>query len=159
MRLTHRLPLALALSTLLLVAQGSAHAADTAPIADLPELGPIRAQIYSGEYETAVQELQQLVEATGDNAHPDVYNLLGFSLRNIQRYDEAAHWYRRALYFDATHRATLEYQGELFISLGDIENAQKNHRYLQILCGTEKCPELEQLGKALTKAGHPVQTQ
>ncbi|RMX06449.1 tetratricopeptide repeat protein [Corticibacter populi] len=145
------------LASWLLAWQAAAMAADTAPLADLPDLAPIRAQVYSAEYDKAAQALRQLIEQAGDNAHPDVYNLLGFSLRKLQRYDEAAHAYQRALYFDATHRAALEYQGELFIATGDIDAAQKNHRYLKILCGAGDCPERQQLATALREAGQAPQ--
>lgn len=126
----------------------AAGAVDTPPSTDLPDLSAIRAQIYSGEYEAAVDALTEL---TGEVRHADLYNLLGFSLRNLERYDEAERWYREALYYDPTHRPAIEYQGELFIQIGDLDRARENLQLLTLLC-PDGCDELETLGAALAEA-------
>lgn len=124
-----------------------ARAVDTPPSSDLPDLSQIRAQIYSGNYEPAIAALLNLAKSV---KHADVYNLLGFSLRSVKRYDEAARWYKEALYYDPTHRAAIEYQGELFIATGDLEAAQANVGLLKLLC-PQGCKELDTLSAALTK--------
>lgn len=142
------------LGVALVLTTGSAWAADTAPVSDLPDISPIRAQIYVGDYAAAIEALLPLAQ---ENSHPDLFNLLGFSYRKLGRYDEAGKWYREALYFDGTHRPALEYQGELFIATGDIEAARKNLHYLQMLCGQQGCAEVDQLTQALADAGHASQ--
>lgn len=127
----------------------SAHAAGAPPSSDLPDLAAVRARIYSGEFARVVNELLALADTV---RHAEVYNLLGYSLRQLRRFDEAAHWYREALTYDPEHRPALEYQGELFIAVGDIAGARKNLRYLELLCGTKGCAEYDQLKKALGEA-------
>ena len=127
---------------------GTAYAVDTPPSTDLPDLSAIRAKIYSGEYEAAVEALLPLTEEV---KHADLYNLLGFSLRSLGRYDEAGRWYKEALYYDPTHRPAIEYQGELFIAIGDLDAARANIDVLRLLC-PQGCDELETLEKALAAA-------
>ncbi|MCB4769791.1 tetratricopeptide repeat protein [Ancylobacter sp. Lp-2] len=137
------------LLALMLGVATAAGAVDTPPSDALPDLAPIRALIYSGDYEKAATELQDLATRV---RHADVFNLLGFSLRNLKRYDEADRWYREALYFDPTHRQAIEYQGELFIATGRLDKARENIVTLKIFCRSG-CPELDTLRKAYAEAG------
>ncbi|TKT76309.1 tetratricopeptide repeat protein [Aquamicrobium sp. LC103] len=131
-----------------LAAAGMACAVDTPPSTEVPDLSAIRAQIYSGEYEAAADALLAL---TGEVRHADLYNLLGFSLRSLARYDEADRWYREALYYDPTHRPAIEYQGELFIAVGNLDGARSNVELLRLLC-PQGCTELDTLTRALAEA-------
>lgn len=133
----------------LLTTIGWAFAADTAPATDLPDLSAVRARIYAGDYETAAAELGAL---TATVRHADLYNLLGFSLRKLKRFDEAARWYKEALFYDPTHRPALEYQGELFIETGNLEKARNNLKLLQLLCHPAGCEEVRKLEAALAAA-------
>ncbi len=85
------------ISAIGIAASTAASPMDTAPSSDLPDLSAVRAEIYSGEYEKAAAELLALAQTVH---HADVYNLLGFSLRNLKRYDEAARWYKEAIFYD-----------------------------------------------------------
>lgn len=128
---------------------GVASAVDTPPSDELPDLSAIRAQIYSGEFEKAVAGLEEVQKTV---RHADVFNLLGFSLRNLGRYEEADRWYREALYFDPEHRQAIEYQGELFIKTGQLDKAQDNLTTLKLLCHPDGCPEFDKLNAALDQA-------
>lgn len=121
-------------------------AASAPPSSDLPDLSAVRAKVYAGEYAKAVEQLTALTRTV---QHAEVYNLLGYSLRQLKRYDEAGRWYREALLYDPEHRPALEYQGELFLALGDVANARKNLRYLELLCTTKPCAEYGLLKKAI----------
>lgn len=129
---------------------GTAFAVDTPPSDALPDLAPIRALIYSGEYARAVAELEPLALKV---RHADVFNLLAFGLRNIGRYDEADKWYREALYYNPEHLQAIEYQGELFIATGRLDKAQENIVTLKIFC-PKGCAELEKLETAYAQALH-----
>lgn len=145
-----RLRRMIGLATALLVLGGAALASDVTPQStDLPDLSAIRAKIYSGSYDDAARELTAL---TATVQHADLYNLLGFSLRKLKRYDEAAKWYREALLYDATHRPALEYQGELFIEIADYLAAQKNLELLRLVCFPKGCEEYDRLKDALQQA-------
>lgn len=125
-------------------------AAGAPPSSDLPDLSAERAMVYSAEYDDAVAALKRLSEQV---RHAEVYNLLAYSLRQLKRYDEAAHWYREALTYDPVHRPALEYQAELFLALGDVASARKNLRYLELLCGHEPCDEYRLLQQRFQEAG------
>jgi Flp pilus assembly protein TadD len=140
------MPRAALLACLIALAPLAASAAGAPPSSDLPDLSAVRAHIYSGDYKEAVKALTELSDTV---QHAEVYNLLGYSLRQLQRYDQAARWYREALHYDPEHRPALEYQGELFIAIGDLEGARKNLRYLELLCGALGCVEHDQLKKAI----------
>ena len=124
---------------------GVAFAADTPASTDLPDLTPIRAKVYAKDYQSAADDLRAL---TATVKHADLYNLLGFSLRNLGQYDEAAKWYREALYYDPDHRNAIEYQGELFIKIGQLQRARNNVQKLEFLC-LKGCAELTQLRQAV----------
>lgn len=133
-----------------LVTATAAGAVDTPPSTDLPDLSAIRAAIYSGEYKTALADLTALTETV---KHADLFNLLGYTNRQLGRYEDAAKWYTEALYYDPSHRPALEYQGELFLKIGDIDGAKQNLSLLELFC-PDGCAERELLAKAIAQHGH-----
>jgi Flp pilus assembly protein TadD len=112
------------------------------------ELAPVRALIKEKQFSKAVEALH-ILERTNQTA--DLYNLLGFSLRNLGEFDRSAENYRRALSLDPDHRSALEYQGELFLHPFDVARAQENLRRLVALC-PQGCEEREDLELALRAA-------
>lgn len=133
-----------------LLMTSAALAMDTpTPASDGPDLTKIRAEVKAEDYKTAIADLQGLVgQGTQD---PDVYNLLGFSLRKSGNAKDAQTFYEKALALDPNHKGTLEYQGELYIEGGDIAKAQQNLARLVTLCPTG-CEEREDLESALSAA-------
>jgi len=140
-------------TAVLLTATAAVHlalgAAGAPPSSDLPDLSAVRARVYAGQYQQAVEQLTALSRTV---QHAEVYNLLGYSLRQLKRYDEAGRWYNEALLYDPEHRPALEYQGELFLALGNVDAARKNLRYLELLCTAKPCAEYELLNKAIAAA-------
>ncbi|QEI04628.1 tetratricopeptide repeat protein [Pigmentiphaga aceris] len=147
-RFSDRLAAAVVAAAMLVAPFGMAFAADTPASTDLPDLAPIRAKVYAKDYQSAADDLRAL---TATVKHADLYNLLGFSLRNLGQYDEAAKWYREALYYDPDHRNAIEYQGELFIKTGQLQRAKNNVQKLEFLC-LQGCLELTQLREAVAAA-------
>lgn len=149
---THGLASVLAL----LLLSGPVWAADTpsdAPAATTaPDLAPIRAQIKAQDYKAAIAALQPLADK--DSKDPDVYNLLGFSLRKSGDHKAAQTFYQKALTLDPNHKGALEYQGELYVETGDIPKAEQNLAALVKLC-PGGCEEREDLEKALKQAPKP----
>ncbi|MGJ4855665.1 tetratricopeptide repeat protein [Labrys sp. La1] len=146
----------LASALALVLVAGPVWAADTssdAPAAaTATDLAPIRAQIKAADYKSAIAALQPLADQGSKD--PDVYNLLGFSLRKSGDRKTAQTFYEKALAIDPNHKGTLEYQGELFVENGDIPKAQQNLAALVKLC-PNGCEEREDLEKALTQAAKP----
>ena len=62
------------------------------------------------------------------------------------RYDAAEKYYKKALNLDPEHKQALEYQGELFVELGDMASAENNLSLLAELC-PNSCEEYEMLEK------------
>jgi Flp pilus assembly protein TadD len=122
----------------------AAGAVDTESTAGAPDLTAVRAEIRARNFPAAVSQLQGLV-ARGVE-HADVYSLLGYSLRKSGDLPAAMTYYQKALDFDPDHKGALEYQGELFVQLGDIVQARRNLARLTTLCprGCEERADLEQ---------------
>lgn len=109
----------------------------SAPLADVAEL-------LSGEnYAAALAKLQALETDKPNDA--DVLNLMGYSYRKLGNLDQSGVYYTRALEIEPNHLGALEYQGELFLMLGDRAAAQANLARLTVLCpsGCEERTELE----------------
>src|SRR5262245_20106101 len=101
------------------------------PSTTAPELSAVRAKIKAKDWRSAVIDLRKLAET---HQHADVYNLLGFSLRNLGEYAEARSYYGKALDFDPQHKGALEYLGELYVRTGEMEKAHAMVTRLQAAC-------------------------
>ena len=81
----------------------------------------------------------------------DIHNYMGFSFRKKGMLEESAFHYGRALNINPKHLGALEYQGELYIALGQIEKAKSNLSKIDDICWTE-CSELRELRQAIENA-------
>lgn len=135
---------------LFLVFASPAFAVDTPTAAGTPDLSAIRAHIDAKDYQRAITDLNALV-ASGVQ-HPDVYNLLGYSLRQSGDLKTALTYYQKALDFDPDHKGALEYSGELYVKIGDLAKARANEKQLKKLC-PQGCEELADLSAAIAQAG------
>lgn len=131
-----------------LFAAMSASAVDNLVSNDAPELASVRAKIKAKDFKGAIAELTPMLQT---HQHADVYNLLGFSLRKSGDLKQAATFYAKALDFDPEHKGALEYQGEMFIELGQVDKAKANLVKLVKLC-PQGCEEREDLEKAIAGA-------
>jgi len=128
---------------------GPAYAVDTVTARDTPDLRPVRAKIRAKDWKGATADLYALIDRGVQ--HADVYNLLGFSLRNGGDYQTAYTFYRKALEFDPEHKGALEYLGELYVKTGDMAKAHEHVARLKKLC-PQGCEELADLEKAIADA-------
>jgi Flp pilus assembly protein TadD len=104
-----------------------------------------RTSIAAEDWMAALATLREAQAAAPQNA--DVLNLMGFASRKSGDLDSAAGYYQAALSIDPNHLGALEYQGELFIMLGDLAAAEANLARLADLCGA--CEEHADLAEAL----------
>ena len=132
-----------------IIASSAAYAVDTPTTNDAPDLTAIRVKIKAQDYKSAAADLYALLDSGVQ--HADVYNLLGFSLRKSGDKTTGATFYRKALDFNPDHLGALEYQGELFVELGEIDKAKANLARLVKLCPSG-CEEREDLEKAIAAA-------
>lgn len=147
-----RLAAALVPLALLLPGAASAEAGNTtASTAQAAQSGyaEAKAAVDAGHYPEALKLLAAVLKAEPRNA--DALNLMGYSNRKMNRMTEAARWYDAALKADPKHLGALEYQGELFVEIGDYARARANLNRLATLCGN--CDEYDDLRTALMKAG------
>ena len=142
----HRFVLTIAIG--LAVLTTGARAADTMPSRDAPDLTAVRAMLKAKNYDGALRQLTPM-QAKYDNA--DVHNLLAFSQRKTGDRVNAMANYKRALVLNANHKGALEYQGELYVELGQLDNARGNLAKLTKLCPSG-CEELGDLKAAIDHA-------
>lgn len=98
------------------------------------------------DYSGAVDLLQKVVAEEPGNAH--AWNHLGFSLRNLQQYDDALAAYEKALQINPKHKGALEYLGELFLMTNQPEMAKVQLEKLDDACFLS-CKELRKLKKRI----------
>ena len=117
---------------------------DTKP--GVPSLADARADIAAKHWADAIDKLKLIVADSPTDA--DAFNLLGYSYRNAGNYDLAGRAYVKALKLNPKHTGALEYQGVLFVKLGQLDKAKANLATIKGICGTT-CEEYEDLEKAI----------
>ena len=73
--------------------------------------------------------------SSSDFTKADVFNEIGFAFRKSNDLDNASKYYIMALREDPNHLGALEYQGEMFVDLGQKDNALTNLNKLKELVG------------------------
>jgi tetratricopeptide (TPR) repeat protein len=104
------------------------------------------------KYEEAVKWYRRALNEKPD--YPDALNNLGFSLRSIGRTYllEAGQAYDKALAINENHEGALEYQGELYLGEGRLEDASANLKRLEQLNSSEAKELKERLEQILAEA-------
>ena len=98
------------------------------------------------DYSSAADLLQNVVAEKPGNAN--AWNYLGFSLRNLQQFDDALAAYEKALQINPKHKGALEYLGELFLMTDQPEMARAQLEKLDDACFLS-CKELRMLRKRI----------
>jgi Flp pilus assembly protein TadD len=81
---------------------------------------------------------------------PDIYNYLGFANRKLGNLDKASYNYRKALEISPKHKGALEYQGEMYLTLGKLKKAEENLKKLESICFLG-CEEEKILKESISK--------
>ena len=141
------LDFAAALFSLMLLAS-PASAADDSYSAGASDDGlrPARMQIAEKNWLGAVATLNAYTRTHPKSA--DGYNLLGYSYRQLQRYNESLDAYQRALALDPRHRGAHEYIGEAWLMAHQPAKAEEHLATLAKLCNSA-CEEHDDLKKAI----------
>ena len=92
-------------------------------------------------YDDAIKYLMKAEKNNKNDA--DIYNYLGFSYRKMGNLEKAAFYYEKALKISPKHKGALEYQGEMFLTQGNLKLAEANLKKLSKICflgcKEEKC--------------------
>jgi len=131
----HRWVLTLALMTLLLSGTAAlAAGSDSGGSSGARNIAMREAQalIEKEDYAQALAKLQTVVATDKDNA--DAWNLIGFSHRAMKNYDQALDGYSKALAIKPRHTGAIEYLGELYLALGDLDQAEQQLAKLDEIC-------------------------
>ena len=103
------------------------------------------------KYDNAIEKLMDLVDvSSSDFTKADVLNEIGFAFRKNNDLDNASIYYLMALKEDPNHLGALEYQGEMFVDLGQKDNALANLNKLKELVG-EKNPFYKELDSYISR--------
>ena len=130
--------------------QRPAQAADTSPpVPKDTELQKAKDQIQKKSWADAATTLEAYTRVHETSA--DGFNLLGYSYRNLKRYDESLVAYKRALTLDPKHRGAHEYIGIAYIQMGQPAKAREHLDALNSICFFS-CEEYRDLKKALEAA-------
>ena len=105
--------------------------------------------IRSESFDEALIILENIVQRKPNDAN--IHNYMGFSFRKKGMLEKSAYHYERALDIDPRHLGALEYQGELYILLGNIEKAKENLEKIDDICWNE-CTEMKELKEAIQAA-------
>ncbi|MBI2311286.1 MAG: tetratricopeptide repeat protein [Betaproteobacteria bacterium] len=105
-----------------------------------------------GDYARAVELYRRAIAEKRD--FPDAHNNLGFSLRRIAEgyIQQAMKEYGEALRSAPDHAAALEYQGELYLRLGELRKARDNIDRLQKLNPAEAAKLRARLDQLVAEA-------
>ena len=82
------------------------------------------------QFESAIKKLTKYTKKKPKDS--DGWTLLAFSNRKISEFDKAKDFYEKAISIDENNKTALEYQGEFFAQIGEMEKAKEN---------LEKCME------------------
>lgn len=114
----------------------------------LPSYADAQAAVDAADWPTAQRILAQLIVAQPENA--DVWNLYGYTSRNMKLAGPALEAYETALKLEPDHLGALEYQGEMFVELERLDEARANLAKLKKLCGD--CEQVVDLEAAIAAA-------
>ena len=104
--------------------------------------------INKNSYQAAIDNLLKAEKTNKKDA--DIYNYLGFSYRKIGNLEKASQYYNKALEISPKHKGALEYQGEMFLTQGNLEKAEANLKKLKKICHLG-CKEEKMLKESIMK--------
>ena len=128
-----------------LAAGSSSSSSDATSEADRRNLERGKQAIEARDWERAVNFLERAADSDPLNA--DVFNLLAYGYRHVDRLDDAFANYGRALKLDPRHLGAHEYIGEAYLLIDDLAKAEEHLATLTEICAS--CEETEELAEAI----------
>lgn len=125
-----------------------AHADPGAGAESNPAIDKAMAAIEGRDYGKAVKYLKRHLRDSGNDA--DALNLMGFSLRKLDKYEAAEDYYMQALEIEPKHLGANEYLGELYLQTNRPELARERLAVLEKAC-PDSCTERRDLDDAFAR--------
>lgn len=91
------------------------------------------ALIEAGKYDDALAAMRAL----DDGSSADVINYIGYINRKQGHMAEAQMYYEAALHMQPNHRGALEYYGEWYCMMGNLDKARQNLSTIRVLYGAD----------------------
>lgn len=134
---------ALGLALVAGAALGEAYEANPSAVEKDEDYAAGKKAIEKKEWAEAVRRLEVAARRDPDNA--DIQNYLGYSNRNLKRFDAAFRHYKRSIELNPRHRGAHEYIGEAYLMVGDLPGAERHLKALRDICllGCEELADLE----------------
>jgi len=110
-------------------------------------MADVRFEIGRSNFKRAITVLKDVVAADPTNA--DALNLMGYSLRKSGDTKNALGFYQKALKINPRHRGAHEYLGELYVEIGQLDQARALLDSLERICGNRTCEEYQELAAAI----------
>ena len=120
---------------------------NTSSQSDQRDLERGKQAIEAQDWDRAASHLERAARSDPRNA--DVFNLLAYSYRHLDRIDDAFVYYGRALDLDPRHLGAHEYIGEAYLIVGDLAKAEQHLATLTEICAS--CEETEELAEAIAQ--------
>ena len=139
-----------ALLALLSLGAGAVDVPNRNPAVEERAVRQAREAIAQKDWRGAAELLQAHVKVFPEDA--DAYSLLGYTQRQLDRFDLSLSAYERALAIDPKHLGAHAYMGMLMLTLGQRERAVQLLKNLEQLCQTP-CEPWQQLQRAIDSAG------
>ena len=105
-------------------------------------------EIEDKKYQSALESLQSYVDENPENS--DGWNLIGFTSRKLEIFNDAEKYYQIGLELDPEHEGILQYQGELYLETARLDLAKANLKRLDELC-VFNCEEKNKLAELISK--------
>jgi Flp pilus assembly protein TadD len=107
----------------------------------------------AGNWDLAITKFTVATTEAPDDA--EAFNMLAYSYRNKGDYDQAFHYYEKALALDPDNANAHEYVGEAYLAVDDVAMAEQHLAKLEDICwlGCEQFDELDEAIDAY-KASH-----
>ena len=113
------------------------------------DFSEVQEMIDAGNYDDAIAYLNSdVLEWYPENA--EALTLKGYSQRGLGLNDESMRSYNAALLSNPQHQGALEYQGELFLKVGNLDDAKLNLEKLEGIC-PDGCEAFYKLQTAIEK--------
>lgn len=99
---------------------------------------------YHGRYDEAIV----LLKLANNPQDPRILNYLGYSTRKLGRVEEGLTYYQAALKADPDYTLVMEYMGEAFLQLGQVDKAREQLTAIERRCG-KGCREYSMLDQQI----------